>query len=152
MAICFLGIGSNLGNRKRNINRAISKISEFPNTKLLDKANIYETLPVSPIKQSKYLNTAVKIKTKLSPDELFSILKETEKILGRKKRERWAPRIIDIDILFYDDININTDILVIPHPLLHKRIFVLKPLNDIASEFKHPLLGKTISKLLDELL
>lgn len=152
MPICYLALGSNLGNKEKNIKLGFKKIQNLPNTQLLKTASIYETLPIGPGKQPKYLNTATKIRTELEPLELLLKLKEIEKDLGRKKRKHWGPRIIDIDILFYDNRVINTDSLIIPHPLLHRRKFVLEPLVEIEPEFKHPELEKTVSELLSDLL
>lgn len=143
----YLGIGTNLGNRKLNIENAVKKLKNISQIELLHKSSNYNTSPVAPGEQPDYLNSAVKIRTSLSPKGLLRTVKDIERKIGRKEKPPWTPRIIDIDILFYDKEIINTKVLKIPHPLLHKRNFVLKPLMEIASEFEHPKLKKSIREL-----
>jgi 2-amino-4-hydroxy-6-hydroxymethyldihydropteridine diphosphokinase len=113
---------------------------------------IYEFPPQGgPKNQPKYLNLTVKIKTLLTPLDLLDRLKLIERELKRKNTSHWGPRTIDLDILFYDDLILVSRELSLPHPLLHKRIFVLKPLSDIASGFKHPLYKKSIKYLFKKL-
>ncbi|MCM8783101.1 MAG: 2-amino-4-hydroxy-6-hydroxymethyldihydropteridine diphosphokinase [Candidatus Omnitrophica bacterium] len=132
MEVCFLGIGSNLGHRKRNIELAIEKIRSLKKTRLLRIAPIMETLPEGgPKGQRKYLNTAVKIKTALKPLDLLKELKQIEGVLGRKRGLRFGPRVIDLDILLYGKQTINTKRLKIPHPRMFSRRFVLEPLSKI---------------------
>lgn len=147
--ISYIGIGSNLGNREKNITKAIELLKRDRKIKLLKRSRIYETEPIGP-PQRKFLNGVLKIETKYSPIELLKKLKEIEYILGRKKNPlRWGPRPIDLDILFYGRHILNTEKLNIPHPEIHKRIFVLKPLSEISPFFKHPVFKKTIKKLLE---
>jgi len=132
MNICYLGIGSNLGDRKRNIDLAIENIKKIKNTYFLKMAPIIETEPEGgPKGQGKYLNTVIKIKTSLNPSALLRELKNIEKKLGRIKTVRNGPRVIDLDILLYADKIINTKELKIPHPRLFLREFVLEPLSKI---------------------
>jgi len=132
MNICYLGIGSNLGDRKRNIDLAIENIKKIKNTYFLKMAPIIETKPEGgPKGQGKYLNTVIKIKTSLNPSALLRELKNIEKKLGRIKTVRNGPRVIDLDILLYADKIINTKELKIPHPRLFLREFVLEPLSKI---------------------
>jgi 2-amino-4-hydroxy-6-hydroxymethyldihydropteridine diphosphokinase len=132
MVICYLGIGSNLGNRKRQIKSAIAKINSLKNTRVLRVSKITETDPVGgPCGQSKFLNGALKIKTGLSPLVLLKKLKKIERELGRTKSVRFGPCAIDLDILFYADKIINRKELVVPHPRMFERNFVLKPLSEI---------------------
>jgi len=148
--ISYIGIGSNLGNREKNIDRAIELLKKDKKIKLLKKSPIYETEPIGP-PQGKFLNGVLKIETEYSPLDLLKKLKEIEEKLGRKKSPlRWGPRIIDLDILFYGKLVLNTEKLIIPHPEIPKRIFVLKPLSKISPFLKHPVLKKTIRKLLEE--
>lgn len=129
MAICYLGIGSNLGNRRKYIRAAVKKISALKETKVIKLSVVIETKPSGgPAGQGKFLNAALKIKTDLPPLTLLKQLKHIEKTLGRKKTLRWGPRIIDLDILFYGDKIINRKNLQIPHPRIFEREFVIKPL------------------------
>ena len=130
--VCYVGVGSNLGNRRKNIQLALQEIRLLKDTKLLKASGIIETKPVGgPPKQNKFLNAAIKIETRFSPQVLLKKLKNIEKKLGRTPSVRWGPRIIDLDILFYGDKIVNTPELTIPHPRIFEREFVLKPLREI---------------------
>ncbi len=132
MKICYIGIGSNLGDRSKNIKIAIGKIKELKDTRVIKVSRIFETEPVGgPPGQEKYLNGALKIKTGLAPKALLKGLQRIEIVLGREKTVRNAPRVIDLDILFYADKIIRTKDLIVPHPRLFERDFVLKPLGEI---------------------
>jgi 2-amino-4-hydroxy-6-hydroxymethyldihydropteridine diphosphokinase len=142
----YLGLGGNLGYREENLR----KVREFISERLkIDKASsIYETEPISEIKQPKYLNMVVKTHTSLSPTGLLITLKSIEIKMGRMPDPRPnAPRIIDIDILIYGDKIVNNDQLIIPHVRLHERAFALVPFAEIAPEVIHPVLHKTIKEL-----
>jgi len=129
--LCYIGIGSNLGNRERYIKEAIKKLKEAKGIQVIRVSNIYETEPVGGPKQGKYLNGAIEIETKLKPKELLARLGEIEKELGRTREIENAPRTIDLDILLCGDEKIDEPGLKIPHPRMHERDFVMKPLNDI---------------------
>jgi len=132
MTICYLGVGSNLGNRKRNIKLATKKINALQNTRVLKRSSVIESLPVGgPAGQGKFLNAALKIDTKLSPLILLKKLKEIENQLGRMKTVRFGPRAIDLDILLYADRVKVSKTLSIPHPRMFKRDFVIKPLMEV---------------------
>jgi 2-amino-4-hydroxy-6-hydroxymethyldihydropteridine diphosphokinase len=132
MSICYLGIGSNLGNRKQNIRRALERIGQLKGTKILKLSKISETKPVGgPGGQRDYLNACLKLDTTLSPHFLLKELKTIEKELGRKKSARFGPRPIDLDILLFENKIINRKELKIPHPRMFERDFVLKPLAEI---------------------
>lgn len=132
MVICYLGIGSNLGNRPKNIKLAVEKIGALKGTKVIKQSKIIETEPAGgPRRQGKFLNTALKIKTVLSAAVLLKELKDIEKELGRKRTVRYGPRTIDLDILFYGDKIIKRKDLVVPHPRMFERDFVLRPLSEI---------------------
>ena len=132
MEICCLGIGSNLGNRRKNIALAIGKIKELKHTKIIKASRLFMTDPVGgPVKQGKFLNAAIKIKTSLPPFTLLKELKNIEKLSGRKKTALNGPRPIDLDILFYGDRKIASRMLTVPHPRLFFRKFVLDPLSEI---------------------
>lgn len=132
MIICYLGVGSNSGNRRKNITRALQKIKALKDTKLLKVSKIIQTLPQGgPANQAKFLNAALKIQTKIPALKLLRILKTIERELGRTKAVRWGPRTIDLDILFYGDRIINRKDLTIPHPRVFEREFVTRPLLEI---------------------
>lgn len=144
----YLGIGGNLGNRQDNLRRVREFIAE--RMKIDKISSVYETEPVSEIKQPKFLNMVVKTHTSLSPTGLLITLKSIELKMGRVPDPRPnAPRIIDIDILMVGDKTVNNDQLIIPHARLHERAFVLVPFAEIAPEVVHPVLHKTIKELCD---
>ena len=129
MAICYLGVGSNLGNRRKNIKLAVKKINGLKSTAVLKESRIIESAPVGgPAGQPDFLNAALKIKTNLSPTNLLKKLKEIENNLGRVKSARFGPRAIDLDILLYGDRVMRSKKLTIPHPRLFVRDFVTGPL------------------------
>ncbi len=148
----YLGIGSNAGNRKKNIKNALSFLTDTPELKIRKVSSLYETEPVGGPPQGKFLNGVIACITTLSPNKLIGSLKAIEKKMGRENTKvRWGPRIIDIDILLYGSRVLKTDKLTVPHPLLHLRRFVLEPLTEIAPKIKHPLLKKTALRLLREI-
>ncbi|MCJ7509147.1 MAG: 2-amino-4-hydroxy-6-hydroxymethyldihydropteridine diphosphokinase [candidate division Zixibacteria bacterium] len=150
MAIAYIGLGSNLGDKKNNIRKAIDNIKEKKILKEIKTSSLYLTEPVGKKRQPDFLNLVIKGKTELSPFELLNSLLEIEKGLGRKRNKRWGPREIDLDILFYDDIMVNQENLVIPHPEIPNRRFVLVPLMELSPNLKHPLLNKNIKQLLKD--
>lgn len=132
MVTCYLGIGSNLGDRRINIKSAVEKIGKLKEAQVIKLSKIIETAPVGgPPGQGKFLNAVLKIRTSLSPLALLKKLKQIEKSLGRKKTVRFGPRTIDLDILFFDERIINTKNLKVPHPRISEREFVLRPLLEI---------------------
>ena len=132
MTVCYIGIGSNLGDRKKTIGSAIKKIKALKKTRILRVSKLIETMPVGgPAAQPKYLNAAAKLDTAISPLKLLKEFKKIEKELGRVKTVRNAPRTIDLDILLYGDSIINTKELTIPHPRMFDRDFVIKPLLEV---------------------
>ena len=149
MSAVYIGIGSNLGDRYRNCLRAIELLRQ--NGLFVTKqSSMYETEPWGVTEQPEFVNMAVETETDLAPMRLLEMLKKIEKEMGRQDTIRWGPRIIDLDILLYNDIILNTDSLTIPHPLMHEREFVLGPLSEIAGEFIHPVLKKSITDLFKE--
>lgn len=146
----FLGIGSNLDNRSNNILKAIKLLSGHKDIKVIKTAPIMETPAVSRDAQPDFLNTVLEIETFLTPQKLLTLTKNIEKKLNRKTKGDYAPRTIDIDILFYSNEIILTNYLTIPHPLLHERKFVLKPLCEIAPDLIHPILGETIKNIYED--
>lgn len=145
--IAVLGTGSNLGDRKQNLDTALGMIREISGTTLVKQAKIYETEPVGYKDQGWFFNSALTLETELSAHDLFISLKAIEKKMGRTPTIQNGPRVIDLDLLFYDDMVIRTKELVIPHPRLHERLFVLAPLMDIEKDFVHPVLRQTIHSL-----
>ena len=132
MAICYLGIGANLGDRRKTIELAIRQIKTLKDTKVIKLSRVIETEPQGgPEGQPKFLNACLKIKTKLYPSLLLKKLKQIETNLGRKKSVRYGPRTIDLDILFYGDKVVNTKTLKVPHPRIFDREFVIKPLLEV---------------------
>ena len=149
--IAYIGIGSNLGNRRKNIRVAIELLKKDKNIRLIKKSRIYETEPLGGPLQGKYLNAVLKIDTGCLPRNLLGKFKAIESALGRQPISiKWAPRPIDLDILFYGRRVIKSGKLTIPHPEIKNRIFVLKPLTEIAPGFIHPVYKKTAKKLLKE--
>ncbi len=149
--VAFIGVGSNLNQREEMIASARRLLTQATHVRFLRSAPIYETLPVGGPPQGSYLNTVWEIETQLKPGELLRLLNEIEFKLGRIRTEKNGPRTIDLDLLLYEDQVIETENLIIPHPRLHERWFVLKPLWDLRSDFVHPVFKKSICELLDQL-
>ncbi len=144
--IIYLALGTNLGDRLGNLRSAVQALP--PDVIVLAESKIYETPPWGYADQPAFLNMAIKAETSLEPGALLKRLKELELRLGRKRTFRYGPRQIDIDILLYDGLVLNSPDLVVPHPHLHERAFVLVPLADLAPDLLHPVLRRTIRDLL----
>ena len=146
MSIIHIGIGSNLGDRQENCLEAVRRLEQH-DVPVLKRSSMIETEPWGVTDQPHFINLTIEVETDLSPEELLLLLKNMEKAMGREKTAHWGPRVIDLDILFYDDRIIDSADLQIPHPHLHERDFVLLPLMEIAPEKIHPVLKKKISEL-----
>ncbi len=147
----FIGLGSNVGRRRKNIARAIELLQASPGIEVSRQASWYETEPVGVEGQRWFINTAVEAKTELSPHELLCCLKEIEEEVGRRERGRWGPREVDLDLLLYGDLTLEEEGLVLPHRKLHLRRFALEPLVELAPEVHHPRLKRTLRELLADL-
>jgi 2-amino-4-hydroxy-6-hydroxymethyldihydropteridine diphosphokinase len=144
----FLGLGSNLGERLINLKNAVEKINELNSCNVVSSSSVYESSPYGNIEQPNFYNSVIEIESGLSHQELHKNIKEIEIELGREATEnKWAPRIIDIDILFYNQLIYKEDYLIIPHPEILKRDFVIVPLVEIDCEFIHPVVDIRLSEI-----
>jgi len=144
----YIGLGSNLGKRLGNIRSAIAALEQVPGIIIRNTSSVYETEPVGNIHQPKFINSVVEIETRLSATELLISLQRIEKHMGRKRQRKDEPRIIDLDILYCDQLIVDTKELSIPHPEAAKRAFVLIPLSEIAPNFKDPTSKKKIGEMI----
>ncbi|KAF0183197.1 MAG: 2-amino-4-hydroxy-6-hydroxymethyldihydropteridine diphosphokinase [Nitrospirae bacterium] len=143
-----IGIGSNLGDREGHCREAIARM-EQADCRILKVSTFFETNPWGLSDQPLFLNGALTMATSMPPAALFSLLKAIEKAMGRQETVRWGPRVIDLDILLYDDLILHSALLTIPHPCLHERRFALQPLAEIAPDARHPVFDKTVRELLE---
>ena len=146
----FIGIGSNLGNRRAHYQKALARIAALPKTRIVKTSSLYESEPLGEAKNW-YVNGVIEIETAFSPPQLLHRLQEIELAMGRKRTaetKRWSSRKIDLDILLFDSQTVDSRTLKVPHPELHNRRFVLLPLCELAPHLTHPRLGVTITDLL----
>ena len=154
MGKAYVGLGSNLSDRWEHLRLARMRLNALPRTALVGFSRVYETSPVGPVEQDAYLNAVAELETELGPAELMPHFARIEEEAGRPlegQRVKWGPRTLDLDLLLYDDQVVSSDELVVPHPLLHDRWFVLQPLVDLNPALIHPLIQMTVSDLLANL-
>lgn len=147
----YIALGSNMGDKRAHLENAINELDANPMCSVEQVSDFIVTKPVGGVEQDDFLNGCVKISTLLSPHELLDFLHETEKNHHRERQIHWGPRTLDLDIIFYDDLILNTNDLIIPHPEAHKREFVLAPLSQIAPHTIHPLKNMSVSELLSKI-
>ena len=146
----FIGLGGNLGDPRKNLSEAISHLAEFFIVE--KKSSLYRTIPVGgPPGQPVCYNAVAQFKTSGNPIDSFHTLRTIERRMGRTKAEKWAPRIIDLDLLDQDGVIVEGQELTLPHPMLHLRAFVLLPLNEIAPDWRHPRLNSTPNEMIEKL-
>ena len=153
----FIGIGTNLGDRAVNYREAIVRIAQIPDSRIVRQSSIYETEPVGDLKGA-FLNGVVEVETEITADVMMRRLLTIERVMGRKRvrgkkpaRGKYRPRIIDLDLLFFNKETIDTRVLTVPHPRLHERLFVLAPMSELAPALIHPKLNKSISEIISAL-
>lgn len=151
MANVYLGLGSNLGDREENLEKSIEALNNFEEIDVTTRSSILATEPYGKTDQPEFMNMCVEINTRMSPLSLLETVLGIEHSLGRVREEVWGPRIIDIDILLYEDLELELDDLSIPHKEMHLRSFVLEPLSEIAPDAKHPTLNKRVAELKEDL-
>jgi 2-amino-4-hydroxy-6-hydroxymethyldihydropteridine diphosphokinase len=151
MVSAYISLGSNMGDREKNLNAAIRKLRETAGIEVTAVSSYINTAPVGYENQPDFLNAALELKTTLTPEALLAVCNQIEKDLKRERDIRWGPRTIDLDILLYGDMIVEKDNLTIPHPRMHERVFVLKPLNEIAPQAVHPVLHKKVESLYNDL-
>lgn len=147
----FIALGTNIGDRYVNLSEAIKHLHEKPGVTLVQASSIYETDPVGYTDQDPFLNMVIEVRTELTPIQLLEACLNIEQILGRKRVIRWGPRIIDLDILLYNQENMKTEKLFIPHPRLHERAFVLVPLLEISPNEKLPRTDQSLQSFLEKI-
>lgn len=150
-SVVYIALGSNMGDRELHLYSAVKEISSHEEVMLETFSSIYETDPVGFEDQDKFLNMVVKVKTKLGPSELLRFLQEVELMYGRERKIKWGPRTLDLDILLYNQENIETERLIIPHPRMTQRAFVLLPLIEIDKNIQIPSIETPVNTLINEL-
>ena len=147
MITAYIGMGTNLGDRAAALRSAVEELGRRKGVRLKDASSVYETAPVGVTDQPDFLNAVLRIETDLSGRALLELLLEVERVFGRVRKEKWGPRTLDLDVLLYGDAVLREDGLLVPHPHLHERAFVLLPLCDLCPDGLHPVLKRTFREL-----
>ncbi len=148
----YLSIGSNMGDRETYLRQAVNSLSQDRRIRGLLTSGFIVTKPYGGVEQDDFLNGAIKLETLYTPEELLHFMQELEFAAGRERKVHWGPRTLDLDLIFYDKLVLETEELVLPHPDMENRTFVLKPLCELNKNFRHPILNKTMEQLLEKLL
>jgi len=147
-----IALGGNLGYLKQTFIQVRDELNALGEVKVLKSSKLYRTTPVGPAGQPDYLNAVIEIETSIQPDALLVLLHRVEDAHGRVRAERWGARTLDLDILTYGEIQMDSEALTIPHAMISRRMFVLRPLCDIAPKWQHPLLNVTVKQMMDQLI
>ncbi len=146
--VAYIGLGANLGDPRRQLTEALTRLAAAEEVEVLRVSSFYVNPPLGPPDQPWYVNAVAQVRTRLAPEELLRVLHRLEAEAGRVRRERWGPRVIDLDLLLYNGVILTGPDVQVPHPEMHRRAFVLTPLAEIAPEAWHPALGKSAAELL----
>ncbi|MBU3183783.1 2-amino-4-hydroxy-6-hydroxymethyldihydropteridine diphosphokinase [Clostridium estertheticum] len=147
----YIGVGGNMGDKDKNVKDALELINNSYNTKITKTSKFYNTKPVGYIDQEDFLNCVIEVKTLLTPLELVRFLLSIEKKLKRERVIRWGPRTVDLDVLLFEDVISSMEEIILPHPRMHERMFVIEPMCDIAPYVLHPILNKTMIQIKEEI-
>jgi 2-amino-4-hydroxy-6-hydroxymethyldihydropteridine diphosphokinase len=146
--VAYIGLGANLGDPRRQLTEALARLAEAEEIEVVRVSSFYVTPPLGPPEQPWYVNAVAQVRTRLTPEELLRVLHRLEEEAGRVRRERWGPRIIDLDLLLYNGVILTGPEVQVPHPEMHRRAFVLAPLAEIAPQAWHPALEQSAAELL----
>jgi 2-amino-4-hydroxy-6-hydroxymethyldihydropteridine diphosphokinase len=147
-----IAVGSNQGDSVRICREVFEVLRKHPEINVLRTSSLYRTSPVGPVEQDRFINAAVLLQTRLEPQALLELMIEVEKSFGRVRTVRWGPRTLDLDLVFYENIQLDLPVLKVPHPMMSKRLFVLMPLAEIEPDWVHPELGLSVHQMLNRIL
>jgi 2-amino-4-hydroxy-6-hydroxymethyldihydropteridine diphosphokinase len=151
MPIAYLGLGANLGDARKTVQAAADSLRDHQAVRSLKLSSLYRSKPWGITEQPDFINAAAELHTELAPLELLALCLKLEERFGRQRREKWGPRELDLDLLLYDSLQLEQEQLVLPHPHLTERLFVLQPLVELAPQLVHPVNGRPLAQLLAEL-